>query len=303
MVAVSFAPSLAQAATGTTLDATAPASWIEIHADNTVHIRTGKCDFGQSSIYTAYRQIVAEELDMPMSAMTEVISGDTDRTPDGGGTFGLLRTNVLNLRKAAAYTREAVLTIAAQKLGVDKASLSIKDGVISGGGKSATYGDIVKGGDFKLTIPVSGDLMSPRGLVVDGNPPLKKPADYKIVGQPMMNPTIRPKMAGTMPYVGDIKLPGMLHARSIHARNARFDTRFARARSIPRNIPAPKLVVIGNLVAVVSENEWEAINAAQPSRCRYQMDRMEGPARPRQIVRSFANKSRLVGGSRPKRPL
>jgi CO/xanthine dehydrogenase Mo-binding subunit len=43
------------------LDAAKPASWIEIHADPTVTMRTGKCDFGQSSIYTAYRQIVAEE--------------------------------------------------------------------------------------------------------------------------------------------------------------------------------------------------------------------------------------------------
>ncbi len=262
IVAVSVKPGAATAAAGTTLDATAPASWIEIHADNTVHIRTGKCDFGQSSIYTAYRQIVAEELDMPMSAMTEVITGDTDRTPDGGGTFGLLRTNVLNLRKAAAYTRAAVLTLAAQKFGVAEASLSIKDGMISGGGKAASYGDIVRGGDFKLTIPVSGDLMSPRGLLVDGTPPLKKPSDYKIVGQPVMNPTIRPKIAGQMPYVGDIKLPGMLHARTIHP--ATLGSTLVAAGKVDKALyPGAQTVVIGNLLAVVSETEWEAVSAAQ----------------------------------------
>jgi nicotinate dehydrogenase subunit B len=95
------------AAPGSSLDATRGPSWIEIHADNTILIRTGKCDFGQSSIYTAYPQIVAEELSVPVAAITTVVSGDTDRTPDGGGTFGLLRTNALNIRKAAAYTREA----------------------------------------------------------------------------------------------------------------------------------------------------------------------------------------------------
>jgi CO/xanthine dehydrogenase Mo-binding subunit len=116
VVAVSIEPSASSAAPGTSLDATQPASWIEIHADNTVLIRTGKCDFGQSSIYTAYRQIVAEELGVPFEAITTVVSGDTDRTPDGGGTFGLLRTNVLNLRKAAAYTRVAVLELAGQHL-------------------------------------------------------------------------------------------------------------------------------------------------------------------------------------------
>jgi isoquinoline 1-oxidoreductase alpha subunit len=107
IVAVNAKPGMASTATPNTLDATAPGSWIEISADNTVLIRTGKCDFGQSSIYAAYRQIVAEELGMPLSAMTTVVSGDTDRTPDGGGTFGLLRTNVLNLRKVAAYSQRA----------------------------------------------------------------------------------------------------------------------------------------------------------------------------------------------------
>jgi len=52
-----------------------------IHPDNTVLIRTGKSDFGQGSVYTAYRQIVAEELSMPFEAITTVVCGDTDRTP------------------------------------------------------------------------------------------------------------------------------------------------------------------------------------------------------------------------------
>ena len=48
------------AATKNSLDATLPESWIEIHPDNTILIRTGKSDFGQSTTLTAYRQIVAE---------------------------------------------------------------------------------------------------------------------------------------------------------------------------------------------------------------------------------------------------
>jgi CO/xanthine dehydrogenase Mo-binding subunit len=118
------------------LDAAKPASWIEIHADSTVTMRTGKCDFGQSSIYTAYRQIVAEELGMSVEAITTVVAGDTDRTPDGGGTFGLLRNAGTNMRKAAAYTREAVLELAAQRFGVPRSAVSVAKGVITGGGKS-----------------------------------------------------------------------------------------------------------------------------------------------------------------------
>jgi len=44
------------------LDPTLPSSWIEIHPDNTILIRTGKSDFGQGTTFTAYRQIVADEL-------------------------------------------------------------------------------------------------------------------------------------------------------------------------------------------------------------------------------------------------
>ena len=46
----------------------------EIHPDNTVLFRTGKSDFGQGTIYTAYRQIVADELDMPFEAIATVVS-------------------------------------------------------------------------------------------------------------------------------------------------------------------------------------------------------------------------------------
>src|SRR5579871_4111036 len=155
------------------LDPTLPASWIEIHPDNTILIRTGKSDFGQSTTFTAYRQIVAEELSAPFEAITTVIAGDTDRTPDGSGAFDFLGSGTPNIRKAAAYTYQALLDLASQRLGVAKNQITVKDGVVSGGGKSVTYGDLVKGQQLKLTIPVKGDLTSIMGLTVDGNPPMK----------------------------------------------------------------------------------------------------------------------------------
>jgi len=262
IVAVNLKSADATASTNTSLDASSPTSWIEIHADNTVLIRTGKCDFGQSSIYTAYRQIVAEELSVPLTAMTTVVSGDTDRTPDGGGTFGLLRGNVMNLRKAAAYTREAVLELAAAKFGVARESLSIKDGIIAGGGKSASYGELVAGQSLKLTIPTSGEATNFGGLQVTGNPPLKPTSQYTIVGQPFKNSSIHPKISGETTWVGDVKLPGMLHARPIHPATL-GSTLISAGKVDAAQFPTAKVVVIGNLVAVVSPNEWEAVRAAQ----------------------------------------
>src|SRR5215472_5039997 len=127
-----------------TLDPALPSSWVEIHPDNTVLIRTGKSDFGQGSTFTAYRQIVAEELSAPFEAITTLISGDTARTPAGSGAFDFPRPGTPNIRKAAAYTYQALLDLASEKLGVAKDKLSVKDGVVSGAGKSISYGDLVK---------------------------------------------------------------------------------------------------------------------------------------------------------------
>src|SRR6266566_7704618 len=78
------------AGTKNSLDPTLPGSWIEIHPDNTILIRTGKTDFGQGTTFTAYRQIVADELSVSFESITTVIAGHTDQTPDGSGAFDFL---------------------------------------------------------------------------------------------------------------------------------------------------------------------------------------------------------------------
>src|SRR5208282_984276 len=85
------------------LDPTQLSSWIEIHPDNTVLIRTGKSDFGQGSTFTAYRQIVVHELSVSFEAIPTVVAGHTDQPPYGSGAFDFLGRGTPNIRKAAAY--------------------------------------------------------------------------------------------------------------------------------------------------------------------------------------------------------
>src|SRR5215213_1711920 len=120
-------------AAANTLDASAPSSWIEIHADNTILLRTGKVELGQGSASTAYAQITAEELNVPYSAITQVVMGDTDRTPDGGFSAGYMGGGNPNVRKAAAYVYQALLGLGSSELGVPTSSLTVKNGTISGG--------------------------------------------------------------------------------------------------------------------------------------------------------------------------
>ena len=244
------------------LDASLPGSWIEIHPDNTILIRTGKSDFGQGTAFTAYRQIVAEELNATFESITTVVMGDTDRTPDGSGAFDFLGGGMPNVRKAAAYTYQALLDLAARRLGVAKSEVRAKDGVVSGGGKSMTYGELVRGQQLKLTIPVSGKLTTLMGLTVTGNPPLKPVSEYTIIGKSYKNSVIASKVAAKEQWAADVRLPGMLHGRMAHPKT--LGSKLLSVGAVDKTkFPNARVVVKGNLVGVVAPTEWEAIKASQ----------------------------------------
>jgi CO/xanthine dehydrogenase Mo-binding subunit len=233
--------------------------WLTINADNTITIRTGKYEFGQGSASAAYAQIVAEELNVPYSAITKVIMGDTDRTPDGGIGAGFLGGGATNLKKVAAFTYQALLGLASTQLGVPAGSLSVTNGVVSGGGKSVSYGDLVKNQALKLTIPITGTPLN--GVTVGGTPPTKPVSQYTVIGTSQPMPTIPPIVTGQATYVANMRLPGLLNARIVRPKTL-GSTLVSVGKLDKKAWPTSQLVVKGNLVAVLSPNEWEAIGAA-----------------------------------------
>jgi CO/xanthine dehydrogenase Mo-binding subunit len=237
-------------------------SWFEIHADNTMVLHTGSCDFGQSSATTAFKQIVADELNFPYESITSVVMGDTDRTPDGSVSAGFLHRGGQNLRKAAAYTQQALLDLAAAKLGVDKKQLTAKDGVISGGGKRVSYGQLVSGQQLTLTIPVTGELTAMQGLRVAGDPPMKPPSQYTVIGKSYPNYVTVSKVSAKETWVTDVRLPGMLHGRVVHPKTL-GSTLVSAGDVDKKRFPNAQVIVTGNLVGVVAPTEWEAAGAAQ----------------------------------------
>src|SRR5271170_4914869 len=256
------APKVTGAPFKNSLDPTQLSSWIEIHPDNTVLIRTGKSDFGQGSTFTAYRQIVADELSVPFEAITTVVAGHTDQTPDGSGAFDFLGRGTPNIRKAAAYTYQALLELASERLSVPKDQPTAKDGVFSGGGKSISYGDLVKDQQLKLTIPVSGDLTGIMGLTVEGDPPMKPVSAYTVIGKSHPNSIITSKVTAKETWATDIRLPGMLHGRMVHPKTL-GSTLVSVGQLDKSKFPKTQVIVKGNLVEVVAPTEWEAIRAAQ----------------------------------------
>jgi nicotinate dehydrogenase subunit B len=256
---------------GTQLDPTAVSSWLTINADNTILMRTGRAEMGQGSASTAFAQIMAEELEVPYAAITQVVMASTDRTPDGGVSAGFLfhretdkqiqpfGAGALNIQLVAAYTKQALLALASTTLGVPVANLTVKDGVVSGGGKNTTYGQLVQGQQLNLTIPTTGTPLT--GVVVTGNPPTKPVSQYKVVGQSIPMRTIPGLVTGTAVYVANVKLPGLLEARMVKPPTL-GSTLVSVGALDKKQFPNSQVVVKGNLVGVVSTTDWEAIAAA-----------------------------------------
>jgi len=264
-----FAGNMEAAESAASIDPTLLASWLEIHSDNSIVARTGRTETGVG-VTGYYPQAIAEELNVRPETIS-LIMGDTDRTPDGGFSAGFL-TGMGNVRKVAAYAHQALLALAAAQLGVPVSSLSVTDGVVSGGGKKISYGELVQGQHLDLKIPIAGTLAQPdpkgwvgmtglEGLIVTGDPPVKAVADFKVIGTSFPAGHIPDKVTGKTPWTGDLRLPGMLHARMV--RPAALGSTLISAGAIAKNqFPTAQVIHQGNLLAVVSPNEWEAVRVA-----------------------------------------
>src|SRR5437762_8893537 len=107
---------------------------IRIERDGTVTALSGKIDFGQG-IRTAFAQLVADELDVPIERVN-VVLGDTAQVPFDFGTFGShsVAQETPLLRKAAAFARRQLLERASAKIRLPVERLDTDGGVVVDGG-------------------------------------------------------------------------------------------------------------------------------------------------------------------------
>jgi len=244
-----IADALAQgAAAAKPLAVTEVDTFLAIDKNGMVTIYSGKVDLG-TGIRTALVQIAADELDVPLRAVT-IVQGDTLLTPDQNVTFGSLSIQVggMQLRQACAAARKALTEEAAKKLGAT--DLTVTDGVISGGGKKVSYAELIGGKSFAITL-------DPKTPVKE-----KDPKNYKVVGKPVPRLDIPDKITAKYTYMQDFRLPGMLHARVVRppALEARLESvDESSLKGVPGN---PKVVREGNFLAVVADSEWGAIKGA-----------------------------------------
>jgi nicotinate dehydrogenase subunit B len=239
--------------------------WLAIETDGTVTAFSGKVELG-TGVRTALAQILAEELDVPLERV-QMVMGDTARTPNEGYTAGSMTISGSGtaLRSAAAEARRVMLEMAAERLSVTAEDLTVRDGVIGAVGHpelSVTYADLMGGKPFNLQ--------------VTNQVPLKSPAAYQIVGTPRPRADLPLKVAGRHPFIHDLKVPGMLHARLVRPPNAAAQLLSLDEESV-KHIPGlVKVFQQGNFIGVVAEREEQAIQAAVQLKVEWQ----ETPAYP-----------------------
>ncbi|HTA46244.1 MAG TPA: molybdopterin cofactor-binding domain-containing protein [Bryobacteraceae bacterium] len=227
-------------------------TWLAIHSDNTATIFIGFAELGQGNS-TALLQIAAEELDMDMSQL-KTVRLDTSITPNQGGTYSSasIQRGGPQVRTAAAEARFALLQMASTNLGSPVESLTVSKGVVSGSGKSVTYGELT--GDKPMHIPFTGTA------------PVKPFAQFKVVGTGIPRNDIPDKVSGKYVYMQHVRLPEMLHGRVVRPRGQRAYGAGAKVMAIDegsiRTIPGARVVRKADFVGVVAENEWDAIRAA-----------------------------------------
>jgi len=228
-----------------------PNAWVHIADDNTVTLISHMSEMGQG-VNTSLPMLIAEELGVDITKVKVATAGANPAYVNGllgaqitGGSTSI-RDAWEKLRIGGAQVRTMLVQAAANKWGVDASTLTAENGVVSGGGKSATYGELAAAA---ASVPVPKDVK------------LKDPSQFKVVGKPIQRLDTPSKVNGTAQFGIDAKVAGMVYASIeqtpvIGGKPKSFDA--TKAKSMPGVID---VVQIGDGVAVVADSYWHAFKA------------------------------------------
>jgi len=227
---------------------------------------SGKVEYGQG-IRTGFSIAIADELDVPLASV-RLILGDTSLVPFDRGTTGSVSTREvgIQLRRAAATARSAIIALAAQRWGLNAESLTTSEGnVFATGdpGKKVSYADLLQGQNIRITIP--DDIA------------IKDAEDFVLMGRDSPRTDAFARVTGQAKYSHDIVVDGMLHGKvlrppSYGARLLSVDTSGAE-----RGSGFVMVVQEDDFVGVLCDRDDAAESALAAIRARWQ-DEADLPA-------------------------
>jgi isoquinoline 1-oxidoreductase beta subunit len=189
-------------------------AWVRISPDDQITIITPAAEMGQGSM-TGVPVALAEELDADWSKVTlEMAPADPETYgyPRRGGKSmriagsRAVRSYFEPMRLAGAQVRKVLVNAAATEWGVDPASLGTEPNTVvnPATGKRLSYGEI------------AGFAEVPRHMPAVSKDELKKPNEFRLIGNPVPRHDIPAKVNGTAQYAIDVHLPGMVYASTVH---------------------------------------------------------------------------------------
>ena len=155
--------------------------------------------------------------------------------------------------QAAAEARQALLDLASAKLGVPARRSASSKGVVSGGGKSVKYGELIGGKLFNVRMTRHG--------AAEARPHVQGRRHARRRGS-----TSRTKVTGKYTYMHNVRVPGMLHGRVVRPKGQVAYGLGAKPLSVDessiKNIQGAQVIRKGDFVGVVAPHEYGAIQAA-----------------------------------------
>jgi isoquinoline 1-oxidoreductase subunit beta len=228
--------------------------YIIIEPTGHITIINAKTDIGQGT-YQSIPALIAEELEVSPDHVTIVNSWGQEGLGDQsvGGSYSV-RGSYMELRKVGAAAREMLRTTAAKQWNVPVSECSAENASIihRPSGKKLGYGSLITAAST---------------LEVPANPPLKDPADFRILGKPMPRNDIPLKVTGRAVYGIDYVLPGMVFASVercpvLGSKLVTCDDSAAlRVKGVIRTVRAVRVIGKNRYegVAVIADNYWAAL--------------------------------------------
>ena len=226
-----------------------PSAFLRLDADGAITIWANKSEMGQG-VRTSLAMAVAEELDADWSKVKVQQASSAAKFGDLGITGGSqsTRSTFKPYRVVGATAREMLISAAAAKWKVDRATCKAEKGFIVHGAKRLAYGELVE---------AASKLPPPK------DPPLKDPKHFRIIGTEVKRVDGRDIVTGRAQFGSDLKLPGMLYA-SVE-RCPVFGGKLkgmddAAAKAVPG---VKKIIAISSGVAVLADSTWAALNGRE----------------------------------------
>lgn len=226
-----------------------PDFWFEILADNTILLKSPKIEMGQG-VWTGLAMMAAEELEVSLDKIKVEHANTGSGLIDNVNTGGSSSTSSLYepVREVAATMREMLKAAAAKQWNVAISTIKTENGILSSGGKKATYGEIAAS---------TKEWDEPK------TPTLKPKSAFKIIGKEVKRVDLKPKVMGTAKYTLDSELPDMLYAVLVKSPYLDATIKSVDSKEAAKFSGVVKIVREGNLLAVVAQSFYAADSASK----------------------------------------